>query len=68
MTVSYVSNGIDGSQCAYQCLTADKKIVFRQNGLKLLLEFSINWKVFEGLQFKPTFYIHQTLIGIPWTI
>ena len=28
MTVSYVSNGIDGSQCAYQCLTADKKNVF----------------------------------------
>ena len=21
MTVSYVSNGIDGSQCAYQCLS-----------------------------------------------
>ena len=55
MTVSYVSNGIDGSQCAYQCLTADKKIVFRQKGLKLLIEFNINWKVFEGLQFKPTY-------------
>ena len=27
-TVSYVSNGIDGSQCAYQCLTADKKKLY----------------------------------------
>ena len=26
MTVSYVPNGIDGSQCAYQCLTTDKEI------------------------------------------
>ena len=26
MIVSYISNGIDGSQCAYQCLTADKEI------------------------------------------
>jgi len=25
MTVSYAPNGIDGSQCAYQCLTADKE-------------------------------------------
>ena len=37
MTVSYISSGIDGSQCAYQCLTADKK-----NWLKLLFEFSLN--------------------------
>ena len=42
MTVSYVSNGIDGSQCAYQCLTADKKILFRQNGGCALNKQSVN--------------------------
>ena len=42
MTVSYISSGIDGSQCAYQCLTADKKILFRQNGGCALNKQSVN--------------------------